>query len=58
MELNRNFVKNRHELQNQNHSVPRRSFKMNSKIASLLQVNQNNFLNRGDCGHPPFLSKR
>lgn len=39
----------------------RKSFKMTYRNNSILQVKENNFLNRGDCGHTTgsnFLTKR
>lgn len=54
-ELHRNFTQNRAEL----HQKQRKSFKMTKRPSSKLQVKENNFLNRGDCGHTmgiPFFS--
>ena len=50
VDRDKDWLMNRAEMSKDN--APRRSFKStNYKIGLMIQMNENNFLNRGDCGH-------
>lgn len=55
------FNKNVPQTQFESQEKHRKSFKLTHRPSSKLQVKENNFLNRGDCGHTvgvAYLSKK
>lgn len=60
VEMGKLFLRNRNDVMVENRCLTKRAFRSNSKVATVVLHNENNFLNRGDILHTALrmLSKR